>query len=399
MTIPPPEWGEEEYCAFYSQSTTCSKTSIESYACVPQCLTDCSDVFCDSMSTLVYSCDPTVKATYRNKTAVESQCLYSYSSNAPTQTIMSFSSSNTFDGVSPSEMDTATSRSAAIAAMAMSISGVPADQITIESITGSEARRSLDLSFSLNSGHSKTHHEHEDIRVQVASANVVYKINAVLEALGYSESSSSAAYSSLTNQISTSVVSGQFQQNLKAAGESAGVQTFKHAEVTKIPSYSTPELVLLVTSPPTGLPTGQPTRRKSSSSAPDDDVAPIAGGVIGGFFALLLIALVIYYCFNQARRQALEEKFRTHNFINVKAQTDVESGNKGTVHIQNPIGPADEINPSASATRPASGSSFDEREEKKTSSFGEKQTKKSAKASEMGKKGLVEDFREKNEFL
>jgi hypothetical protein len=291
MTMQPEDWTDEEYCAFYHQSATCSATSVASYSCVPSCLSDCSDVFCDSMSTLVFACDDSVHATYKNKSALEKSCLNSYATNSPTRTQMSFTSQAEFGNVSPSEMDTTTGREAAIAAMTMAMPGVTADQVTIESITEIESRRRL-LSNKVING----------VVVQAVSSNVLYKITVVLEL--YISSSYTAAYDQLVGEISSSVSSGQFQQNLKAAGQQLGVTTFQSADVSKTPAYSSPELTPLVTASPTPSPSSSPTasekKKKKSNNNDDGKLAGIiVGSVIGGFLLLLLIYSPLRHFYNR----------------------------------------------------------------------------------------------------
>jgi hypothetical protein len=307
MTVQPEDWTEEEYCAFYQQSTTCSETSVATYSCVPSCLSDCSDVFCESMSTLVFACDNSVHATYKNKSAVETSCLNSFAANSPTRTQMSFTAQTEFGGVSPSEMDTTGGREAAIAAMTLAMPGVTADQVTIQSITGTESRR---LSAFKN-GHLKN-----GVVSQAVTSNVLYKITVVLELLGYSSSSFNAAYDQLVGEISVSISSGQFQQNLKAAGQTAGLTTFQSVDVSKTPTYTSPEVTQLVTVAPTPAPSSSPTAFKNKSHRSDDDATTgaIAGGVIGGIVVLLLIFCFIYFCLNRQRRAKMEEKFKKQMF-------------------------------------------------------------------------------------
>merc|ERR1712000_450420 len=215
MTVDPADWGDEEVAA---------------YSCVPDCLLDCSDVFCDSMSTLVYACDPDSSATFANKTVLETECLDSYAADAETETLLDFDTVNTFDDVSADEMrnDTA-SQQAAISAMSLSMSGVPASQISIKSIEDASTRRMFRRSL------------------QSSGAEVTFNVVAKLEQLGYKSTEGDAAYSSLTNQISQSVSSGEFQQNLKAAGQTVGVTTFDNAKVQKTPTYSEPVVIAVVT--------------------------------------------------------------------------------------------------------------------------------------------------------
>jgi hypothetical protein len=352
MTLAPADWGEEEYCAFYEQSTTCSESSVSAFSCVPTCLKDCSDVFCDTMSALVFACDVTSRATYRNKTAVESECLASYAANSSTQTQLSFTSETEFGGVSPSEMDTPESRNAAIVAMSLAMSGVTTDDITITSITGTEARRLNILpkhlsiktavvgSTSLRNGLPASTGG-ADISVQAVSSTVNYQITVLLEQLGFSNTATTAGYDQLVAEISSSITSGKFQQNLKAAGATAGVTTFQSADVSKIPIYSQPQVIYLTTDSPTLVPSTSPTNApspipsavptpipspaptsyrviKSKNEDDDDNTGAIVGGVIGGFFGLLCIGFLIYFfVVKGGDRSKLEESFRAHQFLAV----------------------------------------------------------------------------------
>jgi hypothetical protein len=232
------------------------------------------------MSALVFACDATVHgATYKNKSAVETSCLDSFSTNAPSETEMSFTSLTEFDNVSPSEMNTTAGIEAAIAAMSLAMSGVTTDQIKIVSITGSESRRVLSSSQQI----MKSHMRKDGVVAQAVSSIVLYQITVVLEKLGYSSSSSTAAFEKLVGQISTSVSSGQFQQNLKAAGESVGVTTFQSAGVSKTPSYSAPQVIYLTTAAPTYRPS------KQNKNESDDTVKMFICTVVVGFLLPLLI--------------------------------------------------------------------------------------------------------------
>merc|ERR1712000_505356 len=298
MTVDPADWGDEEYCQFYA-STTCSEEAVAAYSCVPDCLLDCSDVFCDSMSTLVYACDPDSSATFANKTVLETECLDSYAADAETESLLDFDTVNTFDDVSADEMrnDTA-SQQAAISAMSLSMSGVPASQISIKSIEDASTRRMFRRSL------------------QSSGAEVTFNVVAKLEQLGYKSTEGDAAYSSLTNQISQSVSSGEFQQNLKAAGQTVGVTTFDNAKVQKTPTYSEPVVIAVVTVQPTSFPTSAPTLTPKKS---DDDVAlsdgEIAGIVIGSVVGFCLLVFGAYICWDKKRLGDMEEQFKQHNFL------------------------------------------------------------------------------------
>jgi hypothetical protein len=311
MTVEPANWGEAEYCAFYA-STGCTEESVAADTCMPSCLSDCVDVFCDSMSTLVYACDSSSDATYANKTRLENQCLNSNAATAETETLMTFDSSNTFDGVSADEMrNDQASQDAAIAAMSLAMSGIPANQITIKSITDS-TRRNLQGNVQ---------------RRLAGGVTVVYSILANLEALGYSSTDSSAAYNSLTGQISNSVSSGAFQQNLKAAGQSKGVSTFAAATVSKPPAFSEPTTVAVKTVAPTSAPTMAPTSTKKRNGGGDDDEELSSGItaaiVICTIIGCCCIVIVGFFALNKKKREDLEEQFKQHNFLSRSSSKDV----------------------------------------------------------------------------
>jgi hypothetical protein len=218
---------------------------------------------------------------------------------------MSFTSQAKFGNVSPSEMNTTTGREAAIAAMTMAMPGVTVDQVKIESITGSESRRRL------SSNKVMRNQLRNGVVVQALSSNVLYKISVVLELLGYTSSSYTAAYDQLVGEISSSVSSGQFQQNLKAAGQQVGVTTFQSANVSTTPAYSSPELSDLTTASPTPAPSSSltpfPTTRgkrfKSNNEKKQVEDEAIA-------ILVLISCILIIIALHEKRRIDLEKKFR-----------------------------------------------------------------------------------------
>lgn len=309
MTVDPADWGSTEYCQFYA-STACTEDTVGAYACVPDCLNDCSDVFCDSMSTLVYACDPDSSATYSNKTVLETECLDAYAEGAETETLLEFDSESTFDDVSAAEMRNSTeAQNAALSAMSLAMSGVPVSQITIKDIKDEESNRRLFRRF-----------------LQTSGAIVTFGIVAKLEQLGYKSTEGAAAYTSLTNQISQSVSSGAFQQNLKAAGQTAGVTTFQNAKVNKSPVYTDPVVVAVVTVKPTSFPTPAPSvvptpvpTNVPKKNSDNDDIAlsesEISGVVVGSVIGFCLLLGVVYLCWDKKRLGDMEEQFRQHNFL------------------------------------------------------------------------------------
>jgi len=317
----------------------------------------------------------------------------------------------TFDGVSPSALSSDTNAlDAAIAAMSLAVSGVPADQISILQVTGSESRR-LDLSLAYSqSSHLKgsSSAPRHDVSMQAVSSNILYQLNATLEALGFSESSSDDAYSQLTSEISSSIVSGKFQQDLKASGQTSGVNTFTAAEVNKVPDYGAPTLILKVTSPPTSLPTGQPTtppptsqptRHKKGNSADDDgNVGAIAGGVIGGFIGLVIIGVIIYYCTSQQRRNDLEEKFRKHNIMSSKAaQEGGEAGSSSQPQLKS-MESIDQVFDKRGSVLPTHTNDVKVSVPDESKS-GERRSGKAPTSNEKKSSKIREDHRDRDDFL
>ena len=321
MTVQPADWGQEEYCAFYA-STTCTEQSVSQDLCTPTCLTDCVDVFCDTMSTLVYACDSDSTETYADKTALENQCLDASAANAETETLLIFSAASSFDDVSAAEMEASEdAKTAARTTMSLAMSGVPVNQIVITDISDSSTRRQLQGGSS---------------RKLTTSTEVTYQITAKLEALGFKSTDGDAAYSSLTGQISNSVSSGAFQQNLKASGQTIGVTTFSNAKVIKTPSYSEPDVVSVVTTTPTSMPSRAPSALSERGGGDNDD-----GGISDGIIAVIVIfsiigciAIVIgaYYIYTQRQRKDLENQFLQHNFLASKPPnaSKASSGSRGS---------------------------------------------------------------------
>jgi hypothetical protein len=315
MTMPPAEWGEEEFCIFYDQSTTCNKSSVSSFSCVPSCLLDCSDVFCDTLSAMVFGCDASSHGSYKEKTAVESACLDSFATKTPTKTQMMFTALSELDGVSPSELNNTESKNALIAAMALAMSGVAADDITIVSMTASGGRRLNIIPKHPTIGVRKpafvpiqakaetvsVQAKAEAVSIQAISTIVVYQIAVVLEALGFSDTSSSTAYTQLVAQISNSITTGKFQTDLKTAGAAAGVTTFQAVSVTKIPTFTPAQVIYVTTNAPSPASSSAPSPAPSPASqqkGTDDDnnqIGAIVGGVVGGFVSLLALVGVAYF--------------------------------------------------------------------------------------------------------
>ena len=279
-TQSPDTWTGAEYCAFY-ESTECGTDSIADYSCVPSCLSTCPDVFCETFSTLDFTCDGDHhdSSLYRNKTALDNACIASYSSGADTVTLLEFDSLVSYDGVNSSYFDSAAAKDSAIFAMAESMSGVTASNINITNITDvifdRRMRRRLDTT---------------DETV------ITYNIKTTVEALGYTSSDASAAYTSLTDQVSSSVSSGQFLTLFKTAASAASLPVPSSMTVPSSGLSFTPaKVVSAVTTSPTAAPS---VSADTSGSKHDDDddlsAGAIAGIVIGSVAGVALIVGVAY---------------------------------------------------------------------------------------------------------
>jgi hypothetical protein len=296
-TKDPSDWEAAEYCAFYA-SSGCTTAGISGFTCVPECLNDCPDAFCETFSTMNFQCDNANpdESVYRNKTALDDACLDSYAATASTETEIEFDSNVSYDGVNSSYFNNADARDSAIVAMAESIAGVTASDITIKSITDvttTTRRRRLDTT---------------------TSAAVVYNIQTTAEKLGYSSSGASAAYTSMTDQITNSVSSGNFLTKFKsaAAAKSLAVPATMAVPTSGL-SYSAPTIVYAVTATPTRAPTPNPTvapTAKVNSRKNDDDDEGLSGGAIAGIVigvvvGVVLIAVLVMYMLSHSKNQSV----------------------------------------------------------------------------------------------
>jgi hypothetical protein len=303
MSVPPGQWGLLEYCEFY-QSTSCTMSTVSSCSCVPICLSDCVDVFCDSMSSLALICGSSVDqgAVYPNTSSTQSSCLDAFAATSPTQTLMTFLAVLVFKNVNVFEMSTLESQDVAIVGMEMSVSGVTANDITIERVADGDAAATTLLSVA---GPLRS-----SLSAQTAS-NVTYKFSVVLESLGYDSLSSSSAYLQLTEAITSAVADGRLEHNLRAVGAKAASSTFSSVSISSPPKYST-----AVVTPKTdsSSPSSSPSSDHSKdSSGANDDESPrplhLALYIIGGIIGVSLLALGGLMALNRRRRTAKEQSY------------------------------------------------------------------------------------------
>jgi hypothetical protein len=208
---------------------------------------------------------------------------------------MTFLASVTFENVDSVELNTIESKEVSIVGMEMSLSGVTAKEIEIESIAGKSisSRRALTLG-SLSSAIAAT--------VQY-STNVTYKFSVILESLGYDVTSASSAYHQITDEITSSVINGNLQQNLKAAGVIAGVNTFSSLTITSLPHYTSPVLTTIETASPSSLPTSISQRNSGGGGNNGGHVPTPVFYVLGGVGGLALIFLGLLMTLKGKQRQ------------------------------------------------------------------------------------------------
>jgi len=288
---PSADWDAQQYCEFFAYSK-CSWDAVADYSCSPACLYDCPDVFCDVFSSSVYGCPKS--GTFADKNTLESYCLSNYSLSANTVSEMEFTLDLQFDGTDPDSFNDADTQKAAIAAMSEAMSGVPTNQISITEF--SPSRRQL-LGI--------------DIEIVADSAKVKFAIQAYLEQLGFTANDGSLAYTSLTDQITSSVSSGQFLVNLKVAAQTAGVSSFDDTQVPDTIDFYEYTVTLLKSAPPTGIPTSAPTR-PSEPSGNDLSTGAIAGISIAVIVVVCAVVAVLIVVVVKRKQKLMEDQFNSH---------------------------------------------------------------------------------------
>jgi hypothetical protein len=344
MTVKPESWSETDYCAFYS-STGCDMSEVETYyGCNPSCLNACPDVFCDVFSSLTFTCTGT-SGTYADKSNVESECLSSYAVDAPTETQIVFKAGLVFG-----DTDTATlsndlnSQAAAIAAMSLAVSGVPENQISITDISDA-ARRSRHLSV-------LSQNRYKDVHVTGTGTQVTYSITAVLEQLGLTANDASIGYDSLVSQITTSVSTGQFVQNLKASGQVMNVSTFAYVSCDENTlAYTEYDRVAIRTAVPSLSPTNGPTspsaaptfvsHSQSSSSSSSLSSGSVAGISIAIIVLFCVAMVAVYYFYSKQKAAKMEQAFSSHDLFRLNTAPSSSSRQSSRASESNSV----ELNP------------------------------------------------------
>lgn len=235
MTVDVPQWTTQEYCAFYA-STGCTNSTVRDYSCSPQCLSTCSDVFCDTFASFTYCGQPYDEA---GKTSIENSCQSSVAASSPTSTNMNMSSTIGLENVDSTSVNSDSSaQNSLILTLSDVVSGLSASGVTIENVTTLTNRR-------LGT----------DRRALAAiGASVTYRISVVLEEFGYSSTQSQDLFDSLSNQIVDAVNFGVFKDTLLENSNDAGTVVFDSVVVQQNPVQTIESVVAEVTVAPTPAP-------------------------------------------------------------------------------------------------------------------------------------------------
>lgn len=262
-------WSTAEFCEFRSKSG-CDLDSIAAYACVPACLENDPNVFCDSMSTLALNCDDASGGSLITHAELQTACVASYAASAETLTEISFETSTSLAGVSASSLQAdQTAQYAARVTMSLAMSSVPVDQVTITTITDSvdgRRRRSREVSDA----------DTEAPRLLTSSGvNIEFAVTAQLEQLGYTSAGAADAHAALVTEIAASVDSGEFVQNLQANSNSNGSSTFAAVQAIVV-SQQVAEVTVafLRTASPSASPTARPTAGPTLTPTAHPSAAP-----------------------------------------------------------------------------------------------------------------------------
>jgi len=246
----PTTWDTADYCGFNIYSN-CDKQNVADYACVPACLENCPNVFCDTMSTLVLNCDgSSAEGSFSSKADLQAACVASYAASAETLTVLSFETSTSLAGVSAASVrEDEAAQYAARVSIASAMSNIPVSQVNITNITDVVDRRRLRAGA------------HNFPRQLVGTgANIEFAILAELEQLGFTSSQATEVYELLVGQVEESINSGEFVENLKTNSDAGGSATLAAVEAVEAsqPQAEAISVVFVRTASPTNNPTVRP---------------------------------------------------------------------------------------------------------------------------------------------
>lgn len=245
-TLNPARWGASEFCRFY-ESTGCDQASVSSYDCVPDCLHNCAGPFCETFSKLSYVCGESTGAlNLTHILKLEDSCLSSFTGYETTETQLIFDVTIVFAGFNSSEfLNDDRAQHATIQTIASTMKNVKSSEVVLlnASTVVSDSRRKL---------------------LHTQSTSAMYRIDVIIEVLGFKNSQSGLAYEGLRKSLLTAVDTKDVLKTLRTSGKpvydtllfdapqfDTGVITFTAAKMKLIKS-SAPSFE------PTPLPTFKP---------------------------------------------------------------------------------------------------------------------------------------------
>lgn len=170
---------------------------VASYACVPDCLSQCSNSFCHTFAAFSEKCDGVIASR-----DLKDECLASSRSVVKTNTDLLFSMVLSYLGFTAVEfLDDADAQYATRASIA-GILGIPVERVifrAVRDIIGANRRQLVDVKA-------------ED------TVSATYRVKVVLESIGYSKNYADYAYDDLSGRMLNAVDSGRYEAILRANG-------------------------------------------------------------------------------------------------------------------------------------------------------------------------------------
>ena len=256
--------------------------------CMPQCLFDCGDVFCDSFSRLAIVCGDS-----ENIDAVEQQCLNAFADRETTVTEMSFNLSMAFKGFTAAEYAADQfAHNATSNAISSTMKNVKHDDVTFIN------------AFDLGSAQEAS----RLLQTYSARTMVVFEVRVTIEVLGFRSTDSDVAYSSLTRAFISAVDIGLVIKKLQQTGLPIfGTPLFQNNTVVTLAASADPYSVIYIqTASPTFSPTSAPTQLLQLLSVPIIRIF-----VISGLSSLAVFIFLILVWFSRKNRKLVKYREST----------------------------------------------------------------------------------------
>lgn len=294
----PSQWGLSELCEFYD-STKCSATNISKYACVPACLYECGNVFCNSFSRLSFLCaQPKLEVDYGKASAMEGKCLNSFAEVISTETLVEFNISIVFENITAEEfLNDTKAQNATEYVVAFTMPQVKIYQVFIMGVRNYIALSDEKPMFQY------LHQDRMAVSVDLigSAVEVVLNVQVIVELLGYASTDALVAYVDLKTSAISAYVSKQILRRLQAEGLLVfGTDLFERDFDAIDILFSPASISYLRTAVPTLQPTESPTFKTAESSQTQ----------VGGFNLFYILAAVgfvitccllwcVFFCFRK----------------------------------------------------------------------------------------------------